>query len=196
MSNESRKVQTPEGFESWLEYAVVSFDTRSAQLPFLFDFDEEHLVTRDEIHAALWADFNELRTRANLPQIDPATRYCSAREFTENTETPAVLGLKGLIARPAKPISLDMMEEAISQEASKGRSFGLCTAEEQEWLDARAVGLEVLHPYDPAEFLASNDETIAVFLAEAKESGDADYIARALKVVERIRIANRTKPKS
>lgn len=52
MSNESRKVPIPDGFDSWLEYAVVSFDTRSAQLPFLFDFDEENPITRDEIHAA------------------------------------------------------------------------------------------------------------------------------------------------
>lgn len=196
MSNESRKVPVPEGFESWLEYAVVSFDTRSAQLPFLFDFDEENPITRDEIHAALWADFNELRARANLPQIDPATRYCSARELTENTETPTVLGLKGLIARPATSISLEMMEQAINQEVSKGHSFGLRTAEEQEWLDAPAVGLEILPPHDPAEFLASSDETIAVFLAEAKETGDADYIARALEIVELIRVMNRTKPKS
>jgi antitoxin ChpS len=189
MSNENRKVPAPEGFESWLEYAVVSFDTRSAQLPFLFDFDEENPITRDEIDAALWAEFNELRARANLPQIDPATRYCSAHELSENAERPRVLSLKSLIARPARPISLDVMEQAISQEASKDHSFGLRTAEEQEWLDAPDVGLEVIPPYDPAEL------SIAVFLAEANETGDVDYIAQAQEVANLLKVMNRTKPK-
>lgn len=64
--------------------------------------------------------------------------------------------------------------------------------EEQEWLDAPAVGLEVLTPYDPAEYLTS-DEDIAIFLAEAEETGDAGYLARAQEVAERARAMNRTR---
>ncbi len=60
----------PEGFDSWLRYAVESFDLRSAELLFLFDFDEASPFTREEIRAALWAEFNELRALAGLPMIE------------------------------------------------------------------------------------------------------------------------------
>lgn len=43
---------------------------------------------------------------------------------------------------------------------------------------------EKLTTYDPAEDLTS-DEAIAVFMAEAFETGDATYIAHALGVVAR-----------
>ncbi len=43
---------------------------------------------------------------------------------------------------------------------------------------------EKLTTYDPAEDLTS-DEAIAVFMAEAFETGDAAYIAHALGVVAR-----------
>ena len=43
---------------------------------------------------------------------------------------------------------------------------------------------ERLTTYDPAEDLTS-DEAIAVFMAEAFETGDAGYIAHALGVVAR-----------
>jgi len=45
---------------------------------------------------------------------------------------------------------------------------------------------ETLTTFDPAELLASN-EAIAVFMADAFESGDAGYIAHALGVVARAR---------
>ncbi|ESS60130.1 helix-turn-helix family protein [Enterobacter cloacae S611] len=41
-----------------------------------------------------------------------------------------------------------------------------------------------LTPYDPAAALV-NDEAIAVFMADALETGDAAYIARALGVIAR-----------
>ncbi|WLI75363.1 putative addiction module antidote protein [Kosakonia sp. H02] len=41
-----------------------------------------------------------------------------------------------------------------------------------------------LTPYDPAVALI-NDEAISVFMADALETGDAAYIARALGVVAR-----------
>ena len=43
---------------------------------------------------------------------------------------------------------------------------------------------EHLYDYDPAAALDS-DETITVFMADAFETGDAGYIARALGVVAR-----------
>lgn len=41
-----------------------------------------------------------------------------------------------------------------------------------------------LTPYDPAAALV-NDEAIALFMADALETGDAAYIARALGVIAR-----------
>jgi probable addiction module antidote protein len=43
---------------------------------------------------------------------------------------------------------------------------------------------EKLHDYDPADALKS-DEAIEIFLADAFETGDARYIAKALGVVAR-----------
>ena len=45
---------------------------------------------------------------------------------------------------------------------------------------------ELLSTYDPAEDLGS-DAAIAVFLADALETGDAGYIANAIGVVARAR---------
>ena len=45
---------------------------------------------------------------------------------------------------------------------------------------------EKLLPYDTAEYL-DNDEAIAVFMADAFETGDTSYIAHALGVVARAR---------
>ncbi|MCC5995017.1 MAG: putative addiction module antidote protein [Oceanicaulis sp.] len=43
---------------------------------------------------------------------------------------------------------------------------------------------ETLTPYDPADDLA-DEEAVAVFIAEAFETGDASYIAHALGVAAR-----------
>ncbi|WP_426154180.1 addiction module antidote protein [Pseudomonas sp. DC3000-4b1] len=43
---------------------------------------------------------------------------------------------------------------------------------------------EVLYDYDPAEAL-DGPEAIAIFLSDAFETGDAEYIAKALGVVAR-----------
>ena len=55
------------------------------------------------------------------------------------------------------------------------------TAQEREWLDAPAVGRELLRPYDPAEALTTA-EAVAAFLADAEATGDADYIEHAHQV--------------
>ena len=49
---------------------------------------------------------------------------------------------------------------------------------------------EHLYDYDPTAVLDS-DETIAVFIADAFETGDAGYIAKALGVVARAKGMNR-----
>lgn len=44
--------------------------------------------------------------------------------------------------------------------------------------------VDKLTAYDPAAALV-DDEEIAAFVADAFESGDADFIAKALRIVER-----------
>ena len=73
MPNETKVTPLPEGYDSWLEYAVVTFDTRGAELLWLFD--DKVSVSRDEIKSALWADFNALRQRAGLPPKNPEDRH-------------------------------------------------------------------------------------------------------------------------
>lgn len=52
----------PEGYQSWLDYAVATMDTRQAQLDGLFD--DSVWVDRDECRQAALAELNELRKRA------------------------------------------------------------------------------------------------------------------------------------
>ena len=58
--------------------------------------------------------------------------------------------------------------------------------EQREWVDAPAVGHEVLTPYDPAEFLTSA-EAVAAFLADAEATADPAYIQHACEVAARAR---------
>lgn len=46
---------------------------------------------------------------------------------------------------------------------------------------------EPIHDYDPAEALGSA-EAIEVFMADALETGDAAYVARAMAVAEQARL--------
>jgi len=46
---------------------------------------------------------------------------------------------------------------------------------------------ELLHDYDPAEALDSA-EAIEVFMADALETGDSAYVARAMAVAEQARL--------
>jgi hypothetical protein len=62
----------PERFESWLEYAVASFDARSEAAEWIFD-DDDYRKKIDGIRKALWAEFNDLRARACLPPWQPPT---------------------------------------------------------------------------------------------------------------------------
>jgi hypothetical protein len=65
MSTPARKhPKPPAGYESWLEYAIARFDTRSAALHSMFD---EEPVERDQLMRIVLAEFNELRSQAGLP---------------------------------------------------------------------------------------------------------------------------------
>ena len=46
---------------------------------------------------------------------------------------------------------------------------------------------EPIHDYDPADSLVDS-ETVAVFLADAYETGDAAYIAKAVRIAARAKM--------
>jgi len=54
----------------------------------------------------------------------------------------------------------------------------------QNVFNHQVITMNKLTPYDPAAALV-NDEAIALFMADALETGDAAYIARALGVIAR-----------
>ncbi|RTQ34808.1 hypothetical protein EJP69_10390 [Variovorax gossypii] len=57
----------PEGYESWLVYAVTTFDARPAIMHTIF-YDTSS-ASRDTVEATVLAEFNELRVRAGLSPI-------------------------------------------------------------------------------------------------------------------------------
>lgn len=57
----------PQGYETWLEYVVASFDAKTALIGTIFDEDSSML--RDQAEAIAWAEFNELRVRAGMTSI-------------------------------------------------------------------------------------------------------------------------------
>jgi uncharacterized protein YkwD len=66
MTTPSRKPKPPEGFNSWLEYAILTFDGHDAALSFMFDAEPvDHL----QIQAAVLDEFNALRALASLPPL-------------------------------------------------------------------------------------------------------------------------------
>lgn len=58
----------PAGYESWLVYAVATFDARPAITHTIF-YDTSS-TSRDKVQAAVLAEFNELRVRAGLAPIE------------------------------------------------------------------------------------------------------------------------------
>jgi predicted nuclease of restriction endonuclease-like RecB superfamily len=75
MHEANKPIPLPEGYDSWLEYAVATFDASAAELIWLFD--DNISVSSDEIRKALWADLNDLRRRAGLPPMNPVARHRS-----------------------------------------------------------------------------------------------------------------------
>ena len=60
-------LQPPEGFETWLEYAVASFDSRAAVVDTIFE--DTSSQSRDWLEATVWSEFNALRVQAGLPEL-------------------------------------------------------------------------------------------------------------------------------
>lgn len=58
----------PEGFATWLDYAVDQFDTRSAQLHYMFD-DVHSDVPRDAYRDMVQKEFLRLKARGRLKSI-------------------------------------------------------------------------------------------------------------------------------
>lgn len=67
-----RSVSLPEGYSSWLLFALHHFDASAAANLWMFDDDVQ--VSRDAIRQELWREFNALRELANLPALDPSSR--------------------------------------------------------------------------------------------------------------------------
>lgn len=64
----ARDRQPPEGYGSWLEYAVDTFDSRPNILHTLFEDTSSDL--REWIEGTAWAELNDLRVRSGLAPID------------------------------------------------------------------------------------------------------------------------------
>src|SRR5690606_30132092 len=56
--------------------------------------------------------------------------------------------------------------------------------------DQGDTSCERFTPYDPADSL-NNEEEIALFLADAAETGDTQYMAHAREIAKRARLRNR-----
>lgn len=56
------ELSPPDGDESWLEYAVATFDARNALAHRMFD--DRHHEMRQHAQAAAWAELNRLREKA------------------------------------------------------------------------------------------------------------------------------------
>ena len=93
---------------------------------------------------------------------------------------PAYDALK---AEPARAVTADQVRHTLDELLAEAEASGQypLPPEQREWVDAPAVGRELL-PED-----LQTAEAIAAFLAHAEASGDLDYIEHAREVVARAR---------
>ncbi len=63
----ARHRQPPQGYDSWLEYAVDTFDCRPNIMDALLEDSSPDL--REWIEGAAWAELNDLRVRAGLAPV-------------------------------------------------------------------------------------------------------------------------------
>jgi len=98
---------------------------------------------------------------------------------------PAYDALK---ADPARAVTPDQVRYTLAELLAEAEAAGgyPLPPEQREWVDAPAVGREVLTPFDPAECLTSV-EAIAFFLEEAEATGDPAYVEHAREVAARAR---------
>ncbi|CAN7246888.1 hypothetical protein LJR039_000948 [Pseudorhodoferax sp. LjRoot39] len=62
-----RIVPPPDGFSSWLLYAIQTFDASGAANTWFLD--HEPPITSDDIRFEIWCDFNMLRIKAGLAPL-------------------------------------------------------------------------------------------------------------------------------
>lgn len=103
--------------------------------------------------------------------------------WLHKTAGPAHDALK---ADPARAVLADRVRYTLDELLAQCDPSAELTEQEREWLDAPAVGREVLTSFDPAEHL-TNAEAVAALLADAEATGDPAYIAHARKVAARAR---------
>lgn len=65
----------PVGHNSWLEYALATFDVRSVVNDRAIG---ERPIHREDILAAAWAELNDLRAQAGLQPLDPQGKASEA----------------------------------------------------------------------------------------------------------------------
>ena len=93
-----------------------------------------------------------------------------------------------LKADPARAVSAGRVGYTLDELLAEAEASGQYPLPpgQREWVDAPAVGREVLTPYDPAECLTSA-EAVAAFLADAEATADPAYIQHACEVAARAR---------
>ncbi len=138
------------------------------------------------------ADSRVGRVAGPFGSVDELLADLKADDTPENLESwlhekagPAYDALK---AGPARAITPDQVRRTLDELLAEAEASGQypLPPEQREWVDAPAVGHEVLTPYDPAEFLTSA-EAVAAFLADAEATADPAYIEHAREVAARAR---------
>ena len=96
------------------------------------------------------------------------------------TSNPRNAGLK---ADPARAITPDQVRRTLDELLAEAEASGQCPLppEQREWVDAPAVGRELL-PED-----LQTVEALAAFLADAEATADPAYIQHACEVAARAR---------
>lgn len=98
-SSESPTLPPPEGFATWLDFAVETFDTRGLYVAALFS-DDATVLDRDVMRDAARTELVNLRRKARYPASDPGE--CDSSPGTKNVhctiETdPGTGGLVGWV---------------------------------------------------------------------------------------------------
>ena len=91
-------------------------------------------------------------------------------------------GMVSFIGRHAGKVKRPISSDEMTEIAAAGWAG--------EITDQGDTSCERFTPYDPADSL-NNEEEIALFLADAAETGDAQYMAHAREIAKRARLRNR-----
>lgn len=144
---------------------------------------------RKETEKAI-ADGRAGRVAGRFGSVDELLADLKADDTPENLENwlhekagPAHDALK---ADPARAVSADRVRYTLDELLAQCDPSAEMTAQEREWLDAPAVGCELLTPYNPTEALTTT-EAVAAFLADAEATADPAYIEHAREVAARAR---------